>query len=261
LSVNASAVTVDFEADTAGPKPNGYQSPQSSLISFSGTTTAIFDIVNTGSESIGQSLRLNGDSDSELVMDFSVNVNSLSLVFGNDDVCCSTAGDRARLTLFLNGVQVGQVFVTLNRNDLPDQTIEFSSPGTVFNRATFIYVPSVGSGIPNSLAEIVDNINFTPVGPTAATVSVSGRVMTAGGGSIMNVRLSLTDSQGNVRTTITDSSGHYQFDDVQAGETYILTATGKRYSFSQPVQVLNINEETNQVNFIANSEKRLKRVF
>jgi hypothetical protein len=99
-----------------------------------------------------------------------------------------------------------------------------------------------------------------PAAPTAATVSVSGRVVTASGGAIMNVRLSLTDSQGSVRTTITDSSGHYQFDDVQAGETYILTATGKRLSFSQPVQVLNINEETNQVNFIANSEKRL-RVF
>jgi hypothetical protein len=99
-----------------------------------------------------------------------------------------------------------------------------------------------------------------PLSPTAATVSISGRVMTAGGGSITNARLTLTDSQGNVGTTTTDSSGNYRFDDVQAGETYILTATGKRYSFSQPVQVLNINEETNQVNFIAISEKRL-RVF
>jgi phage gp45-like len=84
--------------------------------------------------------------------------------------------------------------------------------------------------------------------------------MTAGGGSIMNARLSLTDSQGTVRTATTDSSGNYRFDDVQAGETYILTATGKRYSFTQSMQILNINEETNQINFIANSEKRL-RVF
>jgi hypothetical protein len=96
--------------------------------------------------------------------------------------------------------------------------------------------------------------------PTAATVSVSGRVTTSNGRSISGVRLSLTNSQGNVRIATTDSSGYYRFDDVQAGETYILTATGKRYSFSQPVQVLNINEETNQVNFIANSEKR-SRVF
>jgi hypothetical protein len=96
--------------------------------------------------------------------------------------------------------------------------------------------------------------------PTAATVSVSGRATTSGGGSIMNVRLTLTDSQGNTRTTTTDSSGNYRFDDIQAGETYILTATAKRFTFSQPVQVLNVNEEANQVNFIANSEKR-SRVF
>jgi hypothetical protein len=116
-------------------------------------------------------------------------------------------------------------------------------------------------GTIDNFSQSVDNVgNPCQLPPTAATVSLSGRVMTAGGSSIMNVRLSLTDSQSNVRTATTDSSGNYRFDDVQAGETYILTATGKRYSFSQPVQVLNINAEANQVNFIANSEKRL-RVF
>jgi hypothetical protein len=116
-------------------------------------------------------------------------------------------------------------------------------------------------GTIDNFSESVNNIaNPCQLPPTAATVSVAGRVTTAEGRAIMNVRLSLTDSQGNIRTAITDSFGQYRFDDVQAGETYILTATGKRYSFSQPVQVLNINEEANQVNFIANSEKRL-RVF
>jgi hypothetical protein len=124
-----------------------------------------------------------------------------------------------------------------------------------------------GDGFTRSADANGDNIQVVDIGafeiqlvPTAATVSVSGRVMTAGGGSITNARLTLTDSQGNVRTTTTDSSGYYHFDDVQAGQTYILSATGKRYSFSQPLQVLNIKEEANQVNFIAISEKRL-RVF
>ncbi len=102
----------------------------------------------------------------------------------------------------------------------------------------------------------VDIGAFEQQAPTAATVSVGGRVMTASGGGIMNVRLSLTDSRGQVRTATTTASGYYQFDDVQAGDTYILTATGKRYTFSQPSQVLNVNEETTEVNFIANTEKR-----
>ena len=82
--------------------------------------------------------------------------------------------------------------------------------------------------------------------------------MTMSGRGIMNMRLSLTDSSGEVRTTTTTSFGYYRFDDVQAGETYILSATGKHYTFSQPLQVLNINEETDAIDFVANSEKRLR---
>ncbi len=87
---------------------------------------------------------------------------------------------------------------------------------------------------------------------TAATVAVGGRVTTPSGRGIRNVRLSLTDSLGNVRIATTTTFGYYHFDDVQVGETYILTAASKRYTFTHPLQVLNINEETYQVNFIAN---------
>ncbi len=99
---------------------------------------------------------------------------------------------------------------------------------------------------------------MTISGPTAATVSVGGRITTPSGRGISGVQLSLTDSQGNVRTAATTSFGYYRFDAVQAGATYILSATGKHYTFTQPVQVLNINEETTEVNFIANSEKRVR---
>jgi hypothetical protein len=92
--------------------------------------------------------------------------------------------------------------------------------------------------------------------PTAATVSISGRVTSITGRGIRNVRLTLTDSSGQIRTATTTSFGYYRFDDVQAGETYVLTATGKRYTFSQPVQVLNVTEDASEVNFTANSERR-----
>jgi hypothetical protein len=94
--------------------------------------------------------------------------------------------------------------------------------------------------------------------PTAATVVVSGHVTTLLGRGISGVNLSLTDSDGNTRTTVSTAGGYYQFTDVRVGETYIISASGKRFTFSQPVQVLNISEETNGVDFIANSEKRLR---
>ena len=92
--------------------------------------------------------------------------------------------------------------------------------------------------------------------PTVATVSVGGRVMTASGRGIRNVVIRLTDSEGNLRTAISNSFGYYRFNDVAAGATYILTATGKRFSFSQPSQVLNINDETDGVNFIGSPVNR-----
>jgi hypothetical protein len=148
------------------------------------------------------------------------------------------------------------IFFTVNVTaPLTPQTITSAGTNAVVDPNSLI----AESNETNNAASATVTTNVTAA-PTAATVSLSGQVTTTGGRGIMNIRLSLTDSQGNVRTTTTDSSGHYRFDDVQAGETYILTATGKGYSFSQPVQVLSINEEANQVNFIANSEKRL-RVF
>jgi hypothetical protein len=87
--------------------------------------------------------------------------------------------------------------------------------------------------------------------PTAAAVSVGGRVTTATGRGIVNVRIYLTDSNGQVRTTTTTSFGYYHFEDVAAGETYIISARGKHYSFTQPLQVLSVNDETTNVNFIA----------
>ena len=80
--------------------------------------------------------------------------------------------------------------------------------------------------------------------------------MTASGRGIRNVYITLTDSNGNTRMAVSSSFGYYRFADVAAGETYIISARGKRYTFSQPTQVLNINEDTDGINFIANSIER-----
>ena len=97
---------------------------------------------------------------------------------------------------------------------------------------------------------------FTPPAATAASVSVGGRVMTASGRGIRNVYLTLTDSNGNNRLAVSTSFGYYRFEDVAAGETYVISASAKRYTFIQQSQVLNINEDTEGINFIANSIER-----
>jgi hypothetical protein len=89
---------------------------------------------------------------------------------------------------------------------------------------------------------------------TAATVSVSGRIVTAQGRGIKNITITMTDSHGNTRTARSTSFGYYRFDDVRAGETYIFTAQGKRFSFERNPLVHSIMEDTNNINFVADEQ-------
>lgn len=91
---------------------------------------------------------------------------------------------------------------------------------------------------------------------TAASVSVSGRVVTESGRGVRNVVITMTDMLGNVRIATTTGFGYYRFENVAAGETYIFAARGKRFFFAQSAQVHSIIEETNDVNFVAGERER-----
>ncbi len=71
--------------------------------------------------------------------------------------------------------------------------------------------------------------------------------------------MTLTDAIGRIRMTTPTAFGYHYFEDVGAGATYILTASRKHFTFSQTMIVLNVTEDTDQNNFIANSDKRLRQ--
>jgi len=157
------ADTITFETDTPGLKPSGFQSVQSNLVTFSDSSGANISLDNFSPQSNGNGIALISFATSSFVMDFSVNVSALSLDFGNDDPCCMLPGGTAVLDVFLNGTLVGTSELAVNLNDLMDQTIVFSMDGVVFNRAVFRYQQSFATP---GAAEIIDNINFTPVSAT-----------------------------------------------------------------------------------------------
>jgi hypothetical protein len=156
LTLSATADIITFESDPAGPVPDGFMSADSPLVSFTNSFGLGLAIGNFGIASDGQGLAVGDNDTSFLIMDFSVLINSLSLDFGNDDPALTAPGDTAILTAYLDGVEVGQTVVLLNRNTAMDQTISFA--GTAFNSASLDYYVT-GDG----LTKIVDNINFTPV--------------------------------------------------------------------------------------------------
>jgi hypothetical protein len=71
-------------------------------------------------------------------------------------------------------------------------------------------------------------------GTTAAHVSITGRVVAPNGAGIGGVRLVLIDGGGVAGQSISNPFGYFQFHDVEVGQTYILSASGKRYRFPAP---------------------------
>jgi hypothetical protein len=85
--------------------------------------------------------------------------------------------------------------------------------------------------------------------PTAASVSISGRVLTDGKRrGLANAVIYLTEVNGNIRIARTNSFGYYRFDEIEVGQIVTLTAYSKRYQFSP--QVVNVSDNLTDLNFI-----------
>ena len=89
---------------------------------------------------------------------------------------------------------------------------------------------------------------ITVLAPTAATVSVSGRV-TARGRGVSNAVVHLTSQNGEILTVRTNRLGYYTFKELAAGETYIFNVFSKRYQFDP--KVINLTEDLSEIDFAA----------
>lgn len=96
-----------------------------------------------------------------------------------------------------------------------------------------------------------DDISVTNFTPTSANVTVGGRALSASGTGISNVFVSMTDPSGNIRTAVTNSFGYYFFDEVPTGQPYTFSVSSKRYEFTNPIQVVTVNDPIDNVNFNA----------
>ena len=59
----------------------------------------------------------------------------------------------------------------------------------------------------------------------------------------------LTDSNGVTRTMRTGSFGYFRFEDVRAGETYVVVIGHKRYTFA--ARVVSVEDEITELDFTA----------
>jgi hypothetical protein len=160
------------------------------------------------------------------------------------------------LVVFAGGVVTGSAQVSSGGSFKLEQTViagggsnstggSFTVAGTIGQAAAGIRPGASGFNLQNGFW------TAAPLAPTAAMVSISGRVVTAAGSGIRNVQVTLMDGSGASRTILTGSFGYYRFDQITAGQTVILSVQAKRFIFAQPTLVLNVAEEMSEIDFVA----------
>ncbi len=111
-------------------------------------------------------------------------------------------------------------------------------------------VISVTTGGPGANDHSLD-VGFW-LAPTAAPVSVSGRVTDAYGSGIRNVTMYLVEQNGNVHATVTGPFGYYAFGDIESGQSVVVSINAKRFRFSNPVRLVSLFDNVVDLNWTAN---------
>ncbi|MBS1797330.1 MAG: carboxypeptidase regulatory-like domain-containing protein, partial [Acidobacteria bacterium] len=91
-----------------------------------------------------------------------------------------------------------------------------------------------------------------PLAPTAASVSIGGRVLTAEGAGLRNAVVYLTKANGETVSTRTTTFGYYRFDELTVGQTVVIEVNSKRYQFTP--QVITVADNAADIDFIAGGE-------
>lgn len=88
---------------------------------------------------------------------------------------------------------------------------------------------------------------LAPPPPTAAQVSIGGRVFDDNGFGVRNATVTLVQADGTTLTTQTSSFGYYTFEGVEAGQTAVIAVRSRTRRYA-PVMIT-VSEDLTGVNF------------
>lgn len=183
----------------------------------------------------------------------------------------STAGTTFAIDFFRNSApdtlltSEGRIYIgTVNCTSVSTATCAISGNNYTFfftssvplNVGQFVTATATATGTALAPQAVGDSSEFSDAAavvlapPSAASVTVAGRVMSGKNRGVSNASLYLTDSSGEIRVARTNQFGYYQFTEVRAGETYIISVRHRSYQFTP--QVITVNEELAAVDFLPN---------
>ena len=97
----------------------------------------------------------------------------------------------------------------------------------------------------------IDAVSVQTLAPTAAPVTVEGRVLSDSGRPVYKALVTITDQYGVKRSAMTNMFGNYRFEGVSAGETYVIAVSHKQYRFPGSPALINVNDRIAELDFVA----------
>jgi hypothetical protein len=207
-----------------------------------------------------------------LTQSFNFSGNTIQII---RDTAASVGNGTRRNLLTVTFSPIGSASPSINGTDggnsatfsatTPDHVVTFTSDFLTFSNSTernFAFsfssvTPALSIGAGNFLRSFAaagtgtfaSNPAPIALAPTVASVSVSGRVLTADGRGLRNAQVTITEADGSSRTVLTGNFGQFSFTNLTAGQTVVLSAHSKRYGFSP--QIITLTEDLNEIEFIA----------
>lgn len=240
--------------------PNPFQ-PGSSISHFdtAATTNLLMEpVINTGLpidlDLTRQQMRDIGwfrDSTADLTPDTITNVQpsgGVSVVTGTSRTITWTnnGGFNRNVTVELS-MDGGATYSALATNIPNTGSYTFTAPNTTTTQAK-IRVREYDFASPMN----VSASNFLiALSPTAAPVSVWGKIIDPRGRGISGATVTVTGGNGVVSSAISNRFGYFMFEEIESGETYIFQVSHNRYAFAP--QVVNLVEDLDNLNFTAQS--------
>lgn len=105
-----------------------------------------------------------------------------------------------------------------------------------------------GSSTPDEWIGVNNYVITSSVGPSAAGVTVGGRVVSSSGRAVRGATVTMYDKTGFAQSAITNGFGYYAFSDVEIGTTYNFIVVSKQYSFTP--RTVTVVDELADLNFV-----------
>jgi hypothetical protein len=119
--------------------------------------------------------------------------------------------------------------------------------GGSYSGATTIGQPAAGGLLTSGSSAHYSGFWQPELSPTAAGVSISGRVLASSGVGLMNATVHLTGRSGTLAAR-TSSFGYYHFNDIEVGQTVIISVNSRRYIYAP--RTVSLQENLTDLDFL-----------